>query len=167
MNETSKIKVEQTQTDITFTKIMDAPRALVFEAFSKPEHLKNWWGPKGWDVSHCTVDFRVGGLWRYSISNGLGQEHWAQARYDEIVHNERIVFTDTFIKPDGRIIAELPSKQVTVMFEDAGRLTKLKVTATVATAKEREHLAAMGFVQGFSEALGNLTDVLNTIYKTK
>jgi uncharacterized protein YndB with AHSA1/START domain len=88
------IAIEQTDTELTFTQVLDAPRELLFKVFSESEHVKQWWGPEGWTMPICTIDFRPGGTWHYCIRNANGEEHWTKAVYREIVPPARIVYTD-------------------------------------------------------------------------
>src|SRR5580704_8468192 len=88
---------------IVMTRVFDAPRRLVFDAFTKPELVKQWLlGPPGWSMPVCKIDFRVGGtyryVWRYSDGkdHGDGMEMGVSGAYREIVPPERIVFTEQF-----------------------------------------------------------------------
>jgi len=165
MNLDNAIDIAQTDKEITFSLVLDAPRQLVFKTFSQAEHLKQWWGPKACPVTNCTIDFRIGGEWRYSIQTPDGEDHWAKAIYDEIVPNERIVFTDYFIKADGSVIKSLPSKQVIVSLNDTNGQTQLDVHVLLASVAERQKLVDMGFLPGFTDALNNLSELLNGLNK--
>jgi uncharacterized protein YndB with AHSA1/START domain len=157
------IDVAQTDTEISFSLVLDAPGELVFQAFSEAEHLKKWWGPKACPVSSCTVDFRVGGEWRYSLLLPNGEEHWAKAIYDEIVPNERIRFTDYFTTPEGSVIEGLPSKHVTVSFDETDGKTYVNIHVKLASVAERKQLVDLGFLPGFQDALGNLRELLERL----
>jgi uncharacterized protein YndB with AHSA1/START domain len=76
----------------------DAPRELVFKMFKEPEHLKRWWGPRGWELPVCKVDFRPGGVWHYCMKcvdqnqgEFYGMESWGKQVYKEIAEPEKIV----------------------------------------------------------------------------
>lgn len=156
MSANSDIVLRQTETDLTFTQIHDAPKELVFLAFSKAEHLKEWWGPPGCKVVECDVDFRTGGLWNYTIQTDAGEHHRARAIYKDIVPNEKIEFIDYFVAENGKIIENLPSKHVTIRFDGVGNQTELTVHVQLKTAAEREQLMNMGFLKGFSASLTQL-----------
>lgn len=85
--------------ELTITRIFDAPRELVFSAWTKPEHLMPWFAPNGFTVPSCEVDFRVGRRYRL-CQRGFGQDHWVSGEYREIVPPERIVLTGT-LEHDG------------------------------------------------------------------
>jgi uncharacterized protein YndB with AHSA1/START domain len=165
MSANSDIVLQQTETDLTFTQIHDAPKALVFLAFSKAEHLKQWWGPPGCSVVDCDVDFRTGGQWDYTIRTDSGEDHRARAVYKDIVPNEKIEFIDYFLDANGNVIENLPSKHVTIKFDGIGNQTELTVHVQLKSAAERQQLMDMGFLQGFSTALNQLAAYEKVIEK--
>ena len=71
------LQMETGPRDITMRRRFDAPRELVFEAYSSCEHIEQWWGPRSWPVAHCRMDFRPGGTWHYCMKGPEGQEAWA------------------------------------------------------------------------------------------
>jgi uncharacterized protein YndB with AHSA1/START domain len=78
--------------ELIMERIFDAPRELVFRAYSEPEHLVRWWGPKGWTLPVCKVDFRPGGVWHFCMLSPDGQMNpCAKAVYQEIIAPERII----------------------------------------------------------------------------
>ena len=80
---------------ILITREFDAPKHLVFEAYTKPEHVRRWWTAKRGEVTECEIDLRVGGRWRYvMVTNEGGMEVAFHGEYREIVENERIVSTE-------------------------------------------------------------------------
>ena len=146
----------QNDTQLTFTRIFDAPSELVFKAFAEAEQISQWWPPKGWAMPVCSIDFRPGGEWRYCIRNAQGEEHWARAVYRKIVPEQQIVYWDEIVDAQGNTIQGLPSKTVTVTFEDLGGQTKLDVLVQLETVADRLKLAEMGFIRGFGQTLDNL-----------
>src|SRR5579862_3586716 len=79
--------------EIVMTRVFDAPRGLVFEAHSKPEHVSKWWGPRGTSLWVCDMDFRPGGAWRYVVLGADGLENPFKGVFREVVPPERIVWT--------------------------------------------------------------------------
>jgi len=152
---------DQEDTELTFSRIYDAPRELVFKAFSEPGQISQWWPPKGWAMPVCSIDFRPGGEWRYCFRNAAGEEHWSRAVYHKIIPQQLIVYSDEFIDAQGNIITGLPSKTVTVTFDDLDGKTRLTVMVLLATAADRQKLVEMGFIRGFTETLGNLERYLS------
>ena len=157
------IAIEQGDTELTFTQFLNAPRELMFRVFSEAEHVRQWWGPEGWMMPVCTIDFRPGGTWLYCIRNTEGEEHWAKATYREIVFPERIVFTDNMIDARGSPITGLPSKRVTVMFDDIDGKTRLRVHVQLESAADLKQLVDMGFAKHFPETLQHLEQLLDNV----
>ena len=62
--------------ELVITRVFDAPRELVFAAWTDPRHVAQWWGPLGWTTPVCEIDLRPGGVWRYGIRSAEGQESW-------------------------------------------------------------------------------------------
>src|SRR5512134_2988905 len=81
--------------ELVITRVFDAPRELVWKAWSEPEHFKRWWGPKGFTCPVCQIDFRVGGKFLGCMRSPEGQDFWSTGVYKEIVPLERIVSTDS------------------------------------------------------------------------
>ena len=104
------------QHEVVITRAFDAPRALVFKAWSAPEHMVRWLGPKNFTAPHCTMDFRVGGAYRACICSPEGKEYWMRGIYREIVEPERIVFTFSWEEEGERGRENL----VTVTFAEQG-----------------------------------------------
>ena len=90
--------------DLVITRVFDAPRALVWHAWTDPEHMKRWWGPKGFTSPSCTMDVRVGGRFLWCMRSAQGKEYWNTGVYREIVPLERIVYTDSFADPQGNVV---------------------------------------------------------------
>jgi uncharacterized protein YndB with AHSA1/START domain len=157
------IAIEQSDTELTFTQVLNAPRELVFRAFSESEHVKQWWGPEGWAMPVCTIDFRPDGTWLYCIRNAEGEEHWAKAVYREIVLPERIVFTDNMVDDRGNPIEDFPSRRVTVTFDDVDGKTRLRVHVQLESAADLKKLVDMGFVKHFPETLQYLEQILDSV----
>ncbi len=129
------------------TRVFDAARDRVWQAWTEAERLRQWWGPKGFRVSHCKVDLRPGGLMHYCLRSPDGQEMWGRFVYREIVPRERLVFINSFSDPKGGVTrhpghASWPLETLsTVTFEAQGAGTKVTVQwipADSATDAERK-----------------------------
>ena len=79
--------------ELKITRIFDAPRELLFRILAEPEHRVRWWGPEGYALSHCEVDFRVGGAWSVAMKRVDGYEHWVRGSFTEIREPSRLCFT--------------------------------------------------------------------------
>jgi uncharacterized protein YndB with AHSA1/START domain len=108
--------------ELVVTRIIDAPRRLVFSAWTEPEQVARWWGPQGFVTTHCDMDIRPGGAFRFCMRSAAGTDHWKRGVYREIVEPLRIVFTFAWEDADGNPGHELLT---TVTFDDLGAKTRL------------------------------------------
>src|SRR5688500_17588501 len=116
--------------EIRLSRLFDAPRRLVFEAMTKPEHVKQWWGRlgEGYSVPVCEIDLRVGGKWRFVNGHPQGEVGF-RGEYREITPHSRLVFTEV-MEPHPE-----PGSVVTAIFSEEGRKTRLTVTALYPSAE--------------------------------
>lgn len=157
----SKMKVETAGNELKYSRLFQAPRRLVFEAYSSCEHLKHWWGPRTWPMAECTMDFRVGGSWHYCLRGPEeGDESWGLAKYHEIVEPERLAYTDYFADSEGEPNLGMPQVHSTMEFIDLGDRTELRVRAVYETAEALQTVLDMGMIQGMSETLDRLDEHL-------
>ena len=150
---------------IVITRIFDAPREVVFKAWTEPERLQQWWGPRGFTTPFCGVDLRPGGVFHYCMRSPEGRDIWGRGVYQDIVVPERIVYADTFADAEGHPVSPThygmstghPAKTlVTVTFAVQGHQTKVTVQQAVPEAfPERS-----GMEQGWTEMLDRLADEL-------
>jgi uncharacterized protein YndB with AHSA1/START domain len=145
--------------EITIIRVFDAPRTLVFEAWTDPKHLARWFGPAAFTVPECRMDLRVGGHWYLvmrandEVAAMIGRDHPCGGEYVEIVPPERLSFTNNALDADGKIILE---GFTTATFEDV--CGKTKMTLTTCASGSGAHVRAMlgGMEQGWSESLQKL-----------
>ncbi len=105
--------------ELRITRVFDAPREMVFEVWTKPEHQGHWMGPKSFTVPSCEIDFRVGGAYRTCIVDPEGTEYWMRGIYREIVVPEKLVFTFAWEEDGERGMENI----VTLRFFDEGGKT--------------------------------------------
>jgi uncharacterized protein YndB with AHSA1/START domain len=125
------------QHELLITRIIDAPRALVFKVWSTPEHMVRWWGPKDFTAPSIKMDFRPGGAYRACIRSPEGKDEWMSGVYREIVEPERIVFTFRWEEPS----ENMPGREnlVTVTFTDHNGKTRLNLRqAFFETVEQRD-----------------------------
>ena len=115
---------------IVLERVFNAPRELVFKVLTDGEHLKQWWGPRGWDVTVSDMDFRPGGQWHYCMKcmdqnqgDFYGMESWGKSVYQEIEQPEKIVYIDYFSDAEGNIAEGMPATTVTMTFEEVDGYT--------------------------------------------
>ena len=145
--------------ELTITRVYDAPARLLFAAWSQPEHLLRWFGPKGWPLTLCEVDFRVGGRYRFAMTGPSGVQNTPfGGTYLEIAPNRRIVFDNTFEEPGSRTMI------MTVNFEEGpdGRTVQTWHTLFESIAMRDEYLG-MGMEGGAASGLDQLADVVRDL----
>ena len=145
------------QPTIVGTRVFDAPRRLVFEAHSSPEHLRHWWGWRDSTLPVCDMDFRPGGAWRFVQRTADGQEYGFRGVYREIVPPERIVQTFEFDGMPGHISVE------TLTFEERDGQTTLTSTSVFQSMEDRDGMLQSGMEAGAAETLDRLAEYLGTM----
>lgn len=152
----------QSEREIVITRVFDAPRKLVFEAWTDPKHVAQWWGPKGFTTRVTQLDLRPGGKWRYVMIGPDGTEYPATGTFREIVPPERIVTSDEFDEGFEKVMnANLPRGMVmTAIFEDLAGKTKLTLRIMHESVADRRKHEEMGVVAGWNSSLECLDEYL-------
>lgn len=150
----------------------DAPRELVFSMFKEAEHLKHWWGPQGWELPVCHIDFRPGGVWHYCMKcidknqgEFYGMESWGKGIYSDISEPAMIEYTDYFSDAEGTLNQEMPATEVTLEFIEIDGQTKLVNRSTYVSAEALQTVMDMGMLQGITETWNRLEAYLGEIKK--
>ena len=143
--------------EVVITRIFDALRALVFQAWTDPKHLKRWWGPKMFTNPVCEVDARVGGAWRIVMRGPDGVDYPCGGVYREIVEPERLVFTNIATDNDGNPILD---GLTTVTFEEQGGKTKLTLTTRAVALVDYAAAYLQGMEAGWTQSLESLAEEL-------
>ncbi|WP_027086945.1 SRPBCC domain-containing protein [Cohnella panacarvi] len=148
----------------------NAPRELLFRMFKEPEHLKRWWGPKGWVLPVCNIDFRPGGVWHYCMkcvdeSQGefYGMESWGKGVYKEIAEPEMLAYTDYFSDAEGNSNPELPATEIVLEFIDLGGKTKLVNRAEYVSEEALKTVLDMGMLHGITETWDRLSEIVESL----
>jgi uncharacterized protein YndB with AHSA1/START domain len=144
--------------EVVITRTYDAPARLLFVAWSKPEHLMKWFGPVGWPLTLCEVDFRMGGRFRFAMTGPSGRQDTPfGGEYLEVVPHRKIVFDNAFEAPGAEKMI------TTVTFDEKdGRTTLTHHTLFASVAMKNEYVA-MGFVQGVGSGFDQLAGVVATM----
>lgn len=146
--------------EIVMTRLFDAPRHLVFEAMSKPEHVRRWWGllDERYSVPVCEIDLRVGGAWRF-IGKGPGGEFGFHGVYREIAPPERIVFSEIFDP-----FPDVESVVTSVLTEEDGR-TRFTVTCLYPSREVRDMVLGTGMAGGAAISYDHLEEVAQELFR--
>jgi uncharacterized protein YndB with AHSA1/START domain len=146
-----------TDTQILITREFDAPRHLVFKAWTTPELIKRWWAGDRGEVTSVEVDLRVGGTWRYVMTATGGFEVAFHGEYREIVPNERIVSTEVFEAfPEGEAVVR------NTFTEEEGRTT-IAILVDHANQENRDAHINSGMEGGMNEAMDHLEQIARTL----
>ena len=163
---------KKTKEELTITRIFDAPRELVWKAWTEPERSKKWWGPKHFTAPAIKIDLRVGGKYLSCMRGPDGKDYWSTGVYREIVAPERLVMTDSFADEKGNvvpashygIVGEFPLEfLVTVTFEDIGQKTRM----TLRHAGFPEGLMRELTQTGWNESFDKLAESIVTGDRTR
>lgn len=142
--------------EIAMTRVFDAPRSLVFDAYTKPELLRHWaGGPPGWNLVECEVDLRVGGAWRWVIKGPQGETMALGGVYLDVVPPERLVSTEAYDEP----WYEGEATSMIVLTENEGRTT-LTMTVRYASQAVRDAVLQTPMASGVAAGLDRLAELL-------
>ena len=148
--------------EIVLTRLFDAPRRLVFDALTRPEHVKRWWGclGEGYSVPFCEIDLRPGGKYRYTNRTPNGDLVVFYGVYREIVAPERLVFTEIYEPfPDVESV-------VTTVLAVEGDKTRLTVSALYPSTEVRDTVLASGMTRGAGISYDRLEDLVREIQQS-
>jgi uncharacterized protein YndB with AHSA1/START domain len=145
---------------LVIERVFDAPVELVWKAWTEPERMARWFGPKGFTVPHCEIDLRVGGRVFFSMRSPEGQDYWSIGTIKEMVPPERIVYTDSFADENGNVVPathygmgdDIPLEMlVTVSFEEHEGKTRMTLRHEGLPAGEMIEGAGTGWNESFDK----------------
>ncbi|MEL6673257.1 MAG: SRPBCC domain-containing protein [Bacteroidota bacterium] len=148
--------MSNTQVDgrtLTMKRTFAAPVALVWEAWTRPEHIASWWGPPGMEVKIQAHDFQVGGQWRYSMTMPNGAEFITEGVY-KVIEEWKKIFSSADFKPMTEGV------DIQAIFEEAGEQTHFTFNVVHATAEYAQQQKDMGFDKGWGSVFDNLANFL-------
>jgi uncharacterized protein YndB with AHSA1/START domain len=145
---------------ILITREFNAPRDLVYKAWTTPELVKRWWSGQRGEVTHAEIDLRVGGKWRYVMEAHGGMEVAFHGEYREIVPNERIVSTEAY---EGVPEPDANATLNTLTLTEADGRTTLEVLVQAPSKEIRDAIIDSGMETGMQEAMDALEQVANSL----
>ena len=152
-------------------RVYDAPRARVWQAWTEPERLKHWWGPKGFTVHTCKVDLRPGGTFLYGMKAPDGSDMWGKFVYREVSAPEKLVFVVSFSDPQGGLTRHPGMENwpryilSTVEFADLGGKTRVSVRWIPHEATEQERRTFEDGRESMKQGWGGTLDQLEAYLK--
>jgi uncharacterized protein YndB with AHSA1/START domain len=143
--------------EIVITRVVDAPRELVWKAWTDPEQVVHWWGPKGFTTTIEKMDVRPGGVWKHVMHGPDGTDYPNKSVFTEIVKPERIVYSHGGGRRGGRGA----QFEATWTFEALGDKTKLTIHMVFPSAADRDRVVKeYGAIEGGNQTLGRLAEHL-------
>jgi uncharacterized protein YndB with AHSA1/START domain len=150
--------------EIAITRVFDAPRARVFQAWIDPSAIGQWWGPRGFSTTTHSMEVQAGGLWRYTMHGPDGRNYPNEVRYEEVEIPERIIYSTTGGQEDD----DTHTHRVIVEFRDKGAKTEVSMRMIFPSAAERDHVVNVyGAVKGLNEATDRLGEYLQHDLKSE
>lgn len=140
-------------------KTFDAPINVVWESWTRPEHIIQWWAPKGMKIKLIEHDFKVGGKWKYTMPMPDGSEFTSEGTYLEIVEFRKLVTTADF-KPMTEGV------EMHVLFEEIGEKTNFTFSIIHPSEEYCKQQEKMGFYNGWGSAFERLGTLVNTLNKS-
>jgi uncharacterized protein YndB with AHSA1/START domain len=141
---------------LSLKRTFNAPLELVWEAWTQPEHIANWWGPKGMKTKIVEHDFRVGGTWKYTMAMPDGSEFIGEGIYSVIVELEKI-FSSANFKPMTEGV------EIQTLFEKNGDKTNFTFNVVHPTEEYCKQQEKMGFYNGWGSTFDRLETFINTL----
>ena len=159
MSARNSLDIAEDQRSLIATRVYDAPRALVFAAWSNPQHLARWWGPNGFTTTTSSFDMRPGGVWRFVMHGPDGRDYQNRITFIEVVRPERLVY-----EHGGGDDVESVQFRTTVTFDDLGSKTRLTMHGVFPSVAERDRVIAQyGADKGMVETMVRLAEYLATM----
>lgn len=167
---TTDVETKVEGRELIIERTFDAPRDVLFKAFSDSEQLASWWGPRGWETENHQYEFKPNGVWHYCMrcvdedqGEFFGYESWGRGVYQEILVPEKIVYTDVFSDQEGNRVEGLPEILITMDFIEDGGKTKLISRSQFESEEALQQVLEMGMIEGVNSQYECLDDFLKEI----
>lgn len=150
-------------TDIKVVRRFDADRETLWAMWTQAEHLRNWWGPKGFTTPVCEVDLRPGGSWFYCMQDPAGQRYCGKMTYVEIDAPRRFTAVDVFADEEGKVNADMPEAHSEFEFAESNGATVFTNVSRYRSKDERDQVIEMGVEAGLGQTLDRLDEYLESL----
>ena len=145
-----------TDREVVITRVFDAPRRIVFDAWTNPRHIPRWLAPDGWTMPVCEMDARPGGKWRYQYRKDDGSEMTLSGTIREVAPPERLVSTESWGP-------EWPETVNTLVLTESGGLTTVTLTVTYPSKEARDAALQTGMKDGLEQGFAKLDALVGTL----
>jgi uncharacterized protein YndB with AHSA1/START domain len=154
---TSSIDLDSDPKVMVGTRLLDAPRQLVWSVWTDPKHLSQWWGPNGFRTTTSAFEFKAGGVWRFVMHGPNGRDYQNRITFDEIVKPERIAYHH-----GGDDDVEPVQFRTVVTFDDLGAKTRVTLRGVFSSAEERKRVIwEYGADKGLVQTLARLGEYVS------
>jgi len=155
--------VNKASQTIEVARAYDADVNTVWQAWTSPDLLKQWWAPKPWTAETKNMDFRAGGEWLYAMVSPEGEKHWSKVSYLLVEKEKAFTAQDGFCDEQGTINPDFPQNVWEHAFSSKGSQTLVHIKIKFDTREDMEKLMEMGFKEGFTMGLNQLDDLLEKL----
>ncbi|RFS13494.1 SRPBCC domain-containing protein [Emticicia sp. C21] len=152
--------VNEDNNTVDVTREFPADIDTVWDAWTKPGLLDQWWAPKPWRAQSKRFDFTEGGTWLYAMVGPENEKHWSKAEFDKIKEKRLISWKDAFCDEDGNENSEMPGSFWTIIFTEENNNTTVDITIQHESSADLKAILDMGFKEGFTMGLDNLEELL-------
>ncbi|HPJ29832.1 MAG TPA: SRPBCC family protein [Methanothrix sp.] len=156
-NDLTDIIAEPGKQNVLITRVFDAPRDLVFRAFTDPDLIPEYWGPRDLTTAVREMEVGSGGLWRFIQRDLDGNEYAFHGVYHQVLPPERLVYTLEFEGMPGNVLLE------TVRFEEMEGRTKMTISSVFQTVEDRDDAVQSGMGEGASESMDRFAELLEKL----
>lgn len=155
---TPPTKFETSGNVLTVERTFNAPRDLVWQAFTDPKHIEKWWGPRGWQTIVFKMDVRPGGVWHFVMRGPEGMESWGLATYREVSAPTRLTYDDAWSNPEGTANEDMPVTPVEIDFLEESGKTRIISVSRFDSVETLEQVKDMGLAEGLTETWDRLDE---------
>ena len=155
--------VNKQNSTVIVKREFNAEKSLIWDAFTKPEILDQWWAPKPWVSKTKSMNFEVGGRRLYAMCGPNGEEHWALADFTSISPNTNFQYLDAFCDENGTINDEFPRSEWNLDFTEKEGITLVDITIAHKELADLEKIIELGFKEGFTMTLDFLGELITQL----
>jgi PhnB protein len=159
--------VNKEKNTVNVQREFNADLALVWDAWTNPAILDQWWAPKPYQTKTKSMDFRDGGMWLYYMISPQGETHWCKADYKKIDHQKSYSYTDNFCDENGTVSINFPHSFWTNVFTENAATTTVHITIQYESLEALEKIIEVGFKEGFTMAIQNLDQYIETKFQLR
>ncbi|WP_339606666.1 SRPBCC domain-containing protein [uncultured Roseivirga sp.] len=156
----TEIRKDSVNKKLHITRQFQAPKEMVWKAWTTAELLDQWWAPRPYETVTKSLDFKEGGFWLYHMLSPEGDKHWCRLDYLTIVPQDYYTAIDAFCDEEGTPNTDIPQMTWKNTFTSENNETKVTVEISFEREEDMEKIIEMGMKEGFSAALENLDELL-------